>query len=203
MAIGFVGIGNMGWPMAEKLIGFGDELVVHDVREAALEPLVQRQARPAASPREVADRCATAFVSLPTLPALEEVDTVTGVTVGLDPVGDYEQPVAMAFRPDANGRAYVGERAGVVLDVDLDGDLDLIVNNVNMPLFVYENKGSGNHFLQFSFNYKEKNPFAIGTKVYVYKGDQINYDQFMPTKGFQSSMDYRVHFGLGKAENHI
>ncbi len=54
-----------------------------------------------------------------TLPALEEVDTVTGVTVGLDPVGDYEQPVAMAFRPDANGRAYVGERAGVVLDVDL------------------------------------------------------------------------------------
>ena len=73
MPIGFIGVGNMGLPMAERLLGAGDELVVHDVREAALKPLVERQARPAASPREVADRCETVFVSLPTLPALREV----------------------------------------------------------------------------------------------------------------------------------
>jgi 3-hydroxyisobutyrate dehydrogenase-like beta-hydroxyacid dehydrogenase len=73
MAIGFVGIGNMGLPMAEKLIGAGDELIVHDIREAVLRPLVERQARPAASPREVGDRCGTAFVSLPTLATLREV----------------------------------------------------------------------------------------------------------------------------------
>ena len=73
MPIGFIGVGNMGLPMAERLLGAGDELVVHDIREAALKPLTDRQARPAKSPREVADRCETAFVSLPTLPALREV----------------------------------------------------------------------------------------------------------------------------------
>ncbi len=73
MAIGFIGVGNMGLPMAERLLGAGEELVVHDIRQAALAPLTARQARPASSPREVADRCETAFVSLPTLPALREV----------------------------------------------------------------------------------------------------------------------------------
>ena len=73
MPIGFIGVGNMGLPMAEKLIAAGNELVVHDMREAALKPLIERQARPAKSPREVADRCETVFVSLPTLPALREV----------------------------------------------------------------------------------------------------------------------------------
>jgi 3-hydroxyisobutyrate dehydrogenase-like beta-hydroxyacid dehydrogenase len=73
MTIGFVGIGNMGLPMAEKLLGAGGELVVHDVRAEALAPLVERQARPASSPREVGDRCTTAFVSLPTLQALRDV----------------------------------------------------------------------------------------------------------------------------------
>lgn len=73
MAIGFVGIGNMGLPMADKLVGAADELVVHDVREAALRPLLDKQARPAATPREVGDRCTIAFVSLPTLDTLREV----------------------------------------------------------------------------------------------------------------------------------
>ena len=73
MAIGFVGVGNMGLPMADKLIGTGDEVVVHDVRAEALKPLLEKQARPAASPREVGDRCRVAFVSLPTLEALREV----------------------------------------------------------------------------------------------------------------------------------
>jgi len=73
MAIGFVGVGNMGLPMADRLIGAGEDLVVHDVREAALKPLVDKQARPAASPREVGDRCRVAFVSLPTLETLRDV----------------------------------------------------------------------------------------------------------------------------------
>lgn len=73
MAVGFIGVGNMGLPMAERLIDGGNELVVHDVRAAALEPLTRRQARPAASPREVADRCEVALVSLPTLDSLSQV----------------------------------------------------------------------------------------------------------------------------------
>lgn len=73
MAVGFVGIGNMGLPMADKLIGAADELVVQDIREEALKPLLEKQARPAKTPCEVGDRCAIAFVSLPTLESLREV----------------------------------------------------------------------------------------------------------------------------------
>lgn len=81
MPIGFIGVGNMGLPMADKLIGSGDDLVVYDIREAALRPLTDRQARPAKSPRDVGDRCETAFVSLPTLDALR------AVVLGPDGVG--------------------------------------------------------------------------------------------------------------------
>ena len=81
MALGFVGVGNMGLPMAERLLDAGQELIVHDLRPAALEPLTRRQARAAASPREVADGCEVAFVSLPTLDALRSV------VLGADGVG--------------------------------------------------------------------------------------------------------------------
>lgn len=83
MPIGFIGVGNMGLPMAEHLVKAGNELVVHDRREAALKPLTDLQARPASSPREVADRCETVFVSLPTLPALKEVSLgANGIITG-------------------------------------------------------------------------------------------------------------------------
>ncbi|HRD77146.1 MAG TPA: NAD(P)-dependent oxidoreductase [Hyphomicrobiaceae bacterium] len=73
MAIGFVGIGNMGLPMAEKLIDGGHALIIHDLHAERLAPLTARQARPAASPREVGDQCEIAIASLPTLPSLEAV----------------------------------------------------------------------------------------------------------------------------------
>ena len=73
MAIGFIGIGNMGLPMADHLLGAGEELVVHDARPEALKPLTDKQARPATSVKEVGDRCGTVFVSLPTLDALRDV----------------------------------------------------------------------------------------------------------------------------------
>lgn len=73
MSVGFIGIGNMGLPMADRLVDAGERLVVFDQREAALEPLLARQARAAASVRQVADECPVVIVSLPTLAALEEV----------------------------------------------------------------------------------------------------------------------------------
>jgi 2-hydroxy-3-oxopropionate reductase len=73
MMLGFVGVGNMGLPMAQKLVETGHQLVVHDVREEALRPLLERQARAAATPRAVADQCAMVIVSLPTLESLREV----------------------------------------------------------------------------------------------------------------------------------
>ena len=67
MRIGYLGLGNMGQPMAGKLLDAGHELWVHDVREDAMRPLLERQARRAASPKELADTCDTVIVALPTL----------------------------------------------------------------------------------------------------------------------------------------
>ena len=67
MRIGFLGIGNMGRPMAGKLLDAGHELWVYDIREAAMQPLLDRQARRAASLKDLADACDTVVVSLPTL----------------------------------------------------------------------------------------------------------------------------------------
>ncbi len=57
------------------------------------------------------------------------VETVTGVTVGLEEVGEFEEPTALVFPPGVTDRAYVGERAGVVLDVDLTtGDATAVLD---------------------------------------------------------------------------
>jgi 2-hydroxy-3-oxopropionate reductase len=69
MQVGYLGVGNMGQPMAGKLLDGGHGLVVFDISEAAMEPLLLRQARRAASPKDAGDQCETVVVSLPTLAA--------------------------------------------------------------------------------------------------------------------------------------
>ena len=73
MKLGFLGIGNMGLPMAGKFLEEGHDLTVFDLREEAMQPLLERQARPAASVRQMADQLETVFVSVPTLDALRDV----------------------------------------------------------------------------------------------------------------------------------
>ena len=73
MRIGCLGLGNMGQPMAGKLLEGGHEVWVCDVREEAMRPLLDRQARRAASARELADACETIVVSLPTLEIFRNV----------------------------------------------------------------------------------------------------------------------------------
>lgn len=72
-SVGFVGCGNIGLPLATRLLAGGTALVVHDVRPDAVSALTDAGARAAASAKEVADACAVAFVSLPTVDALEDV----------------------------------------------------------------------------------------------------------------------------------
>lgn len=67
MRIGYLGVGNMGLPMAGRLLDAGHELWIYDVREEAMRPLIERQARRAATPKELADACDTVVISLPTL----------------------------------------------------------------------------------------------------------------------------------------
>ena len=73
MKAGYLGVGNMGLPMAGKILDAGHELTVYDISETAMQPLLERQARRASSPRELGDLCETVFVSLPTLQILRDV----------------------------------------------------------------------------------------------------------------------------------
>jgi len=87
----------------------------------------------------------------------------------------------------------------VYADLDNDGDLDLVVNNVNNPAWLYKNNsienGQGN-YLQFDLKGTEKNPLAIGAKITVTSGDETYYVEQQPTRGFQSSMEPQPHLGL-------
>jgi 3-hydroxyisobutyrate dehydrogenase-like beta-hydroxyacid dehydrogenase len=69
MEAGYLGVGNMGQPMAAKLLDAGHSLTIFDISEPAMRPLLERQARRAASPQELGDHSEIVFVSLPTLAA--------------------------------------------------------------------------------------------------------------------------------------
>ncbi|HEY7229569.1 MAG TPA: NAD(P)-dependent oxidoreductase [Pseudolabrys sp.] len=73
MDIGFIGLGNMGQPMARRLIEAGHKLVVYDTRNDAVAPLVELGAQVASSPSDVADRVETVMASLPSLQISEKV----------------------------------------------------------------------------------------------------------------------------------
>jgi 3-hydroxyisobutyrate dehydrogenase-like beta-hydroxyacid dehydrogenase len=78
MDIGFIGLGNMGFPMARRLIEAGHALVVFDTRKEVMDQLVAKGAKAASSPKDVADRTETVMASLPSLQASLEVATGKG-----------------------------------------------------------------------------------------------------------------------------
>lgn len=92
----------------------------------------------------------------------------------------------------SNGAAYA--------DLDNDGDLDLIINNVNQPALIYRNEASAkpdNQYLKVQLQGTGANTFAIGSTIQVYSGSEVLSREVIPSRGFQSSCDYTVLIGLG------
>ena len=88
-------------------------------------------------------------------------------------------------------------------DLDNDGDLDLVVNNVNMLPFVYRNNTdslTSNNYIKIKLEGEKVNKFAIGSTVKIFHDNTIHVQEQMPSRGFQSSMDYVMTIGLGAAK---
>jgi enediyne biosynthesis protein E4 len=81
-------------------------------------------------------------------------------------------------------------------DLDNDGDLDLVINSLNAPATVLRNNSEKNNYLSVSFKGDSNNTFGIGCKAWIFQKDRMQYQQLMFTRGFQSSSDTRLHFGL-------
>ncbi|MEO1262768.1 MAG: VCBS repeat-containing protein [Bacteroidota bacterium] len=86
-------------------------------------------------------------------------------------------------------------------DLDLDGDLDLIINNNSQPALIYENKSNQfteNHYLQIKLHGEKLNMQALGTKVWLFYGRKMQYAENTIYRGYESTVDGKLHFGLGK-----
>ncbi len=83
-------------------------------------------------------------------------------------------------------------------DLDNDGNLDLIINPVNAPAVILKNNAPKKNFISLSFKGDSMNTFGIGCKAYLFEKQKMQYQQLMLTRGFQSSSETRLHFGLDK-----
>ncbi|QDK80349.1 RNA-binding protein [Spirosoma sp. KCTC 42546] len=114
----------------------------------------------------------------------EQADAVTFANVGT--------AWGLTQHSNSTGAAYA--------DLDNDGDLDLVVNNTNQPAFIFQNEANKelhHHYLTVQLTGNGANTQGVGTKVTLYRKGKLQYVEQMPTRGYQSSMSPRLHFGLG------
>ena len=123
-----------------------------------------------------------------TLPTVK-ISNYAGQNLGDFKVNDVSSDWGLDQPSYSNGSAYA--------DLDNDGDLELIINNIEQEAFIYENLSKENAYLKVSFKGQPQNPFGIGAKVTLHLGDdQLSRENFN-TRGFQSSVSPSLHFGLG------
>lgn len=105
---------------------------------------------------------------------------------------DRAQNLGLAEPSFSNGAAYA--------DLDNDGDMDLVINNVNSPAFIYRNEAEkvGHHYLKIVFKGSDDNPFGVGTQVNIWTAEGMQTQQNFNSRGFQSSVEPQLIFGLGQ-----
>jgi hypothetical protein len=93
----------------------------------------------------------------------------------------------------SNGAAYA--------DLDGDGDMEIITNNINEKAKIYNNNTNEKaNYLKVKLKGENQNTFGIGAKVLIQHQGKTYYQEQSPTRGFQSSVDYNLNFGLGNAK---
>ena len=95
----------------------------------------------------------------------------------------------------SNGAAYA--------DLDNDGDLDLVVNNIDEPAYIYQNNAQQiltNNFIKVSLKGSKKNLNGIGAKVIIWTDGEVMTREQQLTRGYQSSVSEVIHFGLGQKQ---
>lgn len=123
-----------------------------------------------------------------TLPTVK-ISNYAGQNLGNFKINDIADSWGLDQPSYSNGSAYA--------DLDNDGDLELIINNIAQEAFIYENLSQTNNYLKINFKGSTHNPFGIGAKVQLHIGDQLLVRENFNTRGFQSSVSPILHFGLG------
>ncbi|WP_346752186.1 VCBS repeat-containing protein [Splendidivirga corallicola] len=122
----------------------------------------------------------------------EKIDNYTFRNNGDLTFSNVSKNWGLSYEGFSNGAAYA--------DLDNDGDLDMVINNIDEPSVVYRNKTSDlklANFLRIKLKGNDKNPLGLGTKVLVENGNDIQFQQHTLSRGFQSSVEPVIHFGLG------
>lgn len=90
-----------------------------------------------------------------------------------------------------------------ITDLDNDGRLDIVINNIDAPAFIYHNvqpSDDSSHYLQIELKGERPNNRGLGSKITIVAGGIRQYIYYSPYRGYISTMDDRVHFGLGDAQ---